>query len=232
MKYLLIALGFASAFAAQASQWKAESTELYLSAESQPVQKSSQVSETKQNKSSQEQPAKHLESRPEAISHNEFWIYDAWVVLHRDVDTDGYYSRFSLTFDADTVYGSAPVYARLYLGRTDTFREYHTTSVFNLLGDSTDDEFSVETTLVEGFISDDYEILIELYDADSGERVAIYDGLQDNDLYLLPLESSDYEYVPPPVQVVVSQESGGSLGWLALLGLLSLLACRRIRWCH
>ena len=44
-------------------------------------------------------------------SANNFWFYDATVDLFSDLDFDGYYFGIDLTFDADTLYSSADVYA-------------------------------------------------------------------------------------------------------------------------
>lgn len=77
--------------------------------------------------------------------------------------------------------------------------------------------------MLNGFAPDDYEVLIELYDAYSNELVAVFDGNDDADLYLLSLESSDYE----SVEVVVIHEHGGSLGLWGLI-LLPLIFVRRM----
>ncbi|WJG10075.1 choice-of-anchor H family protein [Aliiglaciecola sp. LCG003] len=149
-----------------------------------------------------------------AEDNSDFWIYDAFVSLDYDRDYDGYYSRFTVEFDADTIYTQAEVYARLYLARGEVFEEYHTTSLFLINGDSSTDSFVVESELISGFPTDDYEVLIELYDGYSDELLVTFDGYNDVDLTLLPLESSGYEQVDT---VVVVTESGGSFGFLTLL---------------
>lgn len=169
--------------------------------------------------------AKVLTARPEVKSLNqEFWIFDAWIELFRDDDRDGYFNHFSVEFDVDTEYSSAEVYARLYLGIDEVFKEYHTTSNFNIYSDSNNDSFVVESELLNGFPAGDYEVLIELYDAYNDELVAVYDGNNDADLYLLSLESKEYE----ATQVIVVREHGGSLGLWSLLLLPVLLVTRRI----
>jgi hypothetical protein len=168
--------------------------------------------------------AKTLLVRPEAKSNNqEFWIFDAWVAFFRDDDSDGYFNHFSVEFDVDTEYSSAEVYARLYLGIDEVFKEYHTTSSFSIYSDNSNDSFVVESELLNGFPPGDYEVLIELYDAYSDELVAVYDGYNDADLYLLSLESKEYE----ATQVIVVREHGGSLGLWGLL-LLPLLHITRL----
>ncbi|GAA0858676.1 choice-of-anchor H family protein [Aliiglaciecola litoralis] len=144
----------------------------------------------------------------------DFWIYDASVSLNTDYDYDGYYSTFTLEFDADTVYVEAEVYARLYLARGEVFEEYHTTSLFWINGQSSDDSLIVKSELLSGFPPGDYELLIELYDGLDDQLVAVFDGFDDVDLTLLTLESMSYE---EQETVVIVTEHGGSFGFLILL---------------
>jgi hypothetical protein len=170
--------------------------------------------------------AKKLTIRPQEKSSNQaFWIFDAWVEFFSDDDRDGYFNHFSVEFDADTQYSAAQLYAVLYLGKDDVFKEYHTTSVFNIFSDNTNDSFVVESELLNGFPSDEYEVLIELYDAYNDDLVAVYDGNNDADLYLLSLESKEYE----SIQVIVVREHGGSVSLWGLLLLPFLLITRQCR---
>lgn len=233
----LAGLLFCQLTMAQDEQWSARSVETQGEISSQPIVKNSvkkSAANTMQKSGANgmsksaalhSQSAIRLQQRPMMDNQdNEFWIYDAWVTLRNDIDYDGYAYRFSLEFDADTVFTEAQVYARLYLTRGDVFKEYHTTSVFSIYGESTDDSLLVDSELLNGFPSGDYEILIELYDTYNDELVAILDGYNDPDLYLLTLESKDYEYVEP---VVIIDEHGGSMGYLALL-LVPILAWRTL----
>tara|TARA_R110000868_G_scaffold190408_5_gene434094 strand:+ start:544 stop:1326 length:783 start_codon:yes stop_codon:yes gene_type:complete len=226
---------------AQNSEWSATSVETQKGITSQVINKNSiskssiatsmsKSANTGQTKSQalHSQGAIQLQQRPTLTNlDNEFWIYDAWVTLRNDIDYDGYAYRFSLEFDADTIYEQADVYARLYLTRGEVFKEYHTTSIFSIYGENTDDSLIVDSELLNGFPTGDYEILIELYDTYTDELVAILDGYSDPDLYLITLESKDYEYVKP---VVIVEEHGGSMGWLSLL-LLPILMWRK-KWFH
>lgn len=146
---------------------------------------------------------------------SDFWIFDAFVNFDIDLDRDGYFSTITVEFDVDTVYNQAEVYARLYLARGDVFEEYHTTSLFLIEGDSSEDQFIVESELLTGFPSDDYELLIEVYDGLNDQLVASFDGFSDADLTLLTLESRSYESEQGGVVIVT--ESGGSFGYLMLL---------------
>jgi hypothetical protein len=170
--------------------------------------------------------AKMLTARPQAkLSNQEFWIFDAWVEFFRDDDSDGYFNHFSVELDADTEYSSAEVYARLYLGIDEVFKEYHTTSDFNIFSDNTNDSFVVESELLNGFPPGEYEVLIELYDAYNDELVAVFDGNNDADLYLLSLESKEYE----TPRIIVVREHGGSVSLWGLLLLPLLLITREYK---
>ena len=237
-------LAFVAAGQVSAQSWSAKSVEKHLGNTSEAMTKSSEgakqliepLAQTAQSKTSasgqsatypQVQSAITLLARPQqqALDH-EFWIFDAQVTLYSDTDFDTYYHHFSVEFDADTVFEHADVYARLYLGRGEVFQEYHTSSVFHIDGESTQDSFEVDSELLTGFPSGDYEVLIELYDAVNDELVATLDGDSDADLYALALESEDFEevYVAPPVVIV--HEYGGSMAYLTLL-LLPLAIYRK-----
>lgn len=156
----------------------------------------------------------------------DFWVFDAFVELNSDSDYDGFYSYFTVEFDVDTVYSDADIYARLFLSRGDVFEEYHTSSVFQISGDSSFDSIVIESELVSGFAPGDYELLIEIYDAYDDSLVAIYDGYDDADLSFISLESRSYE---ESQTVVVVTESGGSFGYLILLVVPLLIRRQFIR---
>ena len=105
------------------------------------------------------------------------WFYDAWVDLYADVDNDGYYSGIDLTFDADTIYSVAEVYAVVYLSyELGPWNEYAVTEDFTILGSSGTDEYFIETDLVAGYPTGDYDILIELFDTFDNAFVAMHFG--------------------------------------------------------
>jgi len=238
---LLIVVGmFFTCLASGAEQtnWSTQSTEHQFGKQIKPTQiLSSELDDANDRLKSANTNAststvsnlKALMSRPSLKGINqEFWVFDAWLTLHQDRDDDGYYHHFSLELDADTEYASAQVYARLYLGTNEVFQEFHVTDNFTIYGDNSDDSYVIETELLTGFPSDDYEVLIELYDAYSDELVAVYDGYNnDADLYLISLESKNYDQP----QVVIVHEHGGSIGLWGLI-LLPLLLLARIKTSH
>ena len=57
------------------------------------------------------------------------------------------------------------MYAELYLSKNGgPWIHYYTTDNFVIDGDTTDDEHEVITTLRTGYISDEYDVLIDLYE--------------------------------------------------------------------
>ena len=165
-----------------------------------------------------------------SVVNSDFWIYDAWIETYNDTDYDGYASTLSVHIDVDTIYGEAPVYAVLYLGDAEQFYEIHDSSAFYIYGDSTTDEFVIETDLISGYQPFDYDIMIEIYDATTNELVAIADHTTDADLSYVSLESDNYDVVIVEQETVVEvREYGGALYWPILAGLFGLALWRRMR---
>lgn len=162
------------------------------------------------------------------VNDPDYWIYDSWVTLDTDIDYDGYFSAFTVEFDADTIFANAPVYAVIYLGQNERYQSIHVTSEFSLYGDDSTDGFVVESALISGFPSGDYDILIELYDAYNDELVAFSDAYDDADLSYVSLESNNYEYVVEDTVVIV-EEYGGTIGLFAMLSLGVLMVIRRLK---
>ena len=159
--------------------------------------------------------------------NTDFWIYDAWVDLYADVDRDGYYSGIELTFDADTIYAAADVYAVVYLSyEYGPWNEYAVTEDFTILGTSGIDEYVIETDLVSGYPTGNYDILIELFDAFDNTFVASLGPEDTSQLAVLPLEDMNRDAVTE-TRITVNSGGGGSLSWLLLLGLAGAAFRRR-----
>lgn len=157
-------------------------------------------------------------------------IYDASTTLISDFDDDGFYHRFTVAIDADTVYSESWVYATLYLSYEGGPWNYYATSTdFHIHGDSELDAFVIETELAEGFPAGYYDIRIELYDAEFGDYLLSYGPYDDASLSALPLEDSVYDDASASIaystEVIVTGHSHGGLGlWfvtaLSLIGVL------------
>lgn len=160
--------------------------------------------------------------------NEEFWVYSADVDLYSDLDHDGHYVGIDLTFDADTIYSSAVVYAVLYLSyEFGPWNEYAYTDDFTINGASGDDEYFIETELASGYPTGSYDILIELYDTYDGAFVASFGPDDSSQLSYLPLE--DIGRDTPQQTTVIIQQGGGSIGLLGLLALLGVAGLMRSR---
>jgi hypothetical protein len=160
--------------------------------------------------------------------NTDFWFYTADVELFTDRDRDGYYAGINLLFDADTYYDVADVYAVIYLSyEYGPWNEYASTDDFTIFGTSAGDEYIVETDLVEGYPTGNYDILIELYDAYDGAFVAEIGPEETSELAILPLEDTGRDSPTGTTQIVVNSGGGGSLSWFLLLGLAGVGALAR-----
>ncbi|MEL7310161.1 MAG: choice-of-anchor H family protein [Pseudomonadota bacterium] len=158
----------------------------------------------------------------------DFWVFDAFAVIRDDFDFDGFSTRVELTFDVDTVFSSADVYAVLYLSlEGGPWTEYGVTDTFRIFGSSGNDEYFYDADLVSGFPTGYYDLLIEIYDAFDGRLVADFGPSDSAELFDLPLESISLDEANEPIVVVSNEGGGGSTGMLTLGGLIATLALRR-----
>lgn len=157
--------------------------------------------------------------------YHSFAIYSGYSQLIEDIDEDGYYQTFSVSFDADILSPimneQAVVYADLYLSENGgPWVLYFSTDDFVITGDETADEFEVVTQLDSGYIPNHYDVLIDLYEVGYNDVVATFSSDDSNELYALPLESSDYD--PEYIEVEYYSEHGGGSAVLFCLIILSL----------
>ncbi len=157
----------------------------------------------------------------------EFMIYNAQTYLEEDIDGDGYFKTFSLVFDADiNSYNgifSSEVYADIYLSKNGgNWQHIFTTDYFLIVGDNSDDEYEIITTLLSNYSSDHYDVLIDLYQVGNNSIVATYSSDDNNSLYALPLESAEFDQPYTEVYVDTYIEHGGSFSLIILLSLLAM----------
>jgi len=171
-----------------------------------------------------------LASRKHTVACCAFRVFDARVQLFDDFDLDGYHSYFRVTFDVDTDYADADVFARLFLrGPTGVWNLFYETEVYSIYGSAGSDDYEVETELVAGYPTGDYDLLIEVYEAYYGDLVVDYGPWDTSALGYLPLEDTSHDgLLPPPV--AISRGGGGGALSLEIIGLLCLAAgARRLR---
>jgi len=161
----------------------------------------------------------------------DFSIYNLDTDLISDFDYDGFYHRFSITIDADTLYSSAYVYAKIYLSYEGGPWSYMASSnAYPIYSDSATDAFTIETELSDGFYAGYYDVRIELYDADSNDWLLSYGPYDDSSISALPLEDSynddfydaydaDYSHAATTDVYVAGHGSMGG-GLLIALGLM------------
>jgi hypothetical protein len=163
-------------------------------------------------------------------------IYDVSTLLISDFNENGFYHRFSVTIDADTIYEVAHVYVRLYLSyEGGPWNHYATSNTYHISGDSELDYFTVETELADGYLPGYYDVRIELYDADHDVWLFAYGPYDDGSLRALPLEDSYYDdlyheavYYPVETEVIVAGHGHGSMSWglFIIPALISILRWR------
>jgi len=155
-------------------------------------------------------------------------IYDASTTLISDFDDDGFYHRFSVGIDVDTLSSTSWVYAKLYLSyEGGPWNYYASSDDFHIHGDSDLDIYVVETELADGFPPGYYDIRIELYDAEYGDWLLSYGPYDDDSLSALPLEDSvyddDYYSSGYTTEVIVAGHGGVSVWLLVVSGFMGVM---------
>ena len=159
----------------------------------------------------------------------EISIFDTSTELFSDFDFDGFYHRFSVAIDADTIHDTSYVYAKLYLSyEGGPWNHYATSNNYHIYGDSAQDTFVIETELADGFPTGYYDVRIELYDADHNDWLLSYGPYDDPSLSGLALEDSYYddEYIDDYYIETTVAVGAGSLSWWLLIAPLALVLTR------
>lgn len=166
-------------------------------------------------------------------TRQDFWFFDADVLLFNDDDGDGYFHGIDVLFDADTFHEFADVYAVLYLSHEGgPWNEFAATETFRIFGATSDDEYVVVTELMSGYPRGSYDLLIELYDTFDGAFVAELGPADHPDFSFLPLE--DFNRDDPHRHGHGHRHGGGAFApWtsllLAMCGVAAWLVRRRQR---
>lgn len=161
------------------------------------------------------------------------WISSIGTLLHDDADTDGYYNGFSLTVDADSAYQHIDVYLTIDVQLGGQHRErLHSGSDFTLYRQSLTDGYRIDIDLLRNYPAGHYDLWVELHDAYDHRTLDTVGADDFNNLYSLPLESRDMDYLPANLQAprpanddIAVTEHAGSAGFamLILMGLISII---------
>ncbi|GHG71512.1 hypothetical protein GCM10010919_22880 [Alishewanella longhuensis] len=147
------------------------------------------------------------------------WFQSLQLELSGDNNNNGFYHQLYLKFDANTNRSSQAVWAEFSLQRPGRPEQlFYISSIFSLYRHSSSDWLAIDTTLEDSFVTGYYDLIIRLYDANSGWLLAEISGYDELILADLPLE--DYQRDRPAIVVVESY--GGSLGIFTVIGLAML----------
>lgn len=165
----------------------------------------------------------------------DFSVFDASTLLLNDDNNDGFYHRFSVTVDADTLFEHATVYADFYLSyEGGPWIYYASSDNYDIHTDSFDDSFTIETELADGYPTGYYDLRIKLYDAATDDYLLTYDSFDDSSLNAIPLEDSYrdedgyYDDGYFETEIIVSH-GAGSINFLSLFILFLFIMALRLR---
>ncbi len=171
-----------------------------------------------------------------SASGHDYILFDASAELISDFNFDGFYHRFSVTFDVDTIYDVSYVFAEVYLSyEGGPWNHYGTSDSYHIYLDNENDTMTIETELEDGFSPGYYDVRIEVYNADSNEWLLSYGPYDNASLSALPLEDSYYDdpnytggggYLN--TEIIVSGHGHGAMSWLLIL-LPALIALTRTK---
>lgn len=120
-----------------------------------------------------------------------YQILDVDTTLLTDADRDGYYSRFSISFDPDRDHGASMAYAVLRVRREgDDWQTEHTSATFQVDESGDADRFTFTADWQSGYPTGRYDIQIDLYDAATQLLVATVSS-ERPELSRVPLEDAD-----------------------------------------
>ncbi len=158
------------------------------------------------------------------------YVYDATTDLFSDHDGDGYFHHLRVRFDPDSLFTSSAVYAEIFVSADGNAWEHlYTTKDFTVLGSDPNDDYEVETDLVSGYSTAQYDVLIELHDAADSTLLDEYGPNESPKFSLLPMEDRARDGVLEDSGDHGGHGGGGAVSWLMLPGLLAALVVKRRR---
>lgn len=160
-----------------------------------------------------------------------YWLNVFDTEVSTDYDLDGFYQRFTLSFQPEMESGYNDVYADIYLSYKGHTWDYLTsTGSHRIFGDEYNDVIHITTLLDYGYPAGYYDVLIELRDSHTDELLASIGPDTDGALNMLPLEDEYHDdyYFDYGVGVSYYAHGSGSVGFATLLVGGGLLGMRKI----
>lgn len=161
----------------------------------------------------------------------DYEVFSIDSILYDDYDYDGFYSYYQITLDIDTTFTYANLNADIYLrnrSRGEDWVYEYTTDDFVIRGLSSRDKITISGDLLSGYPSGYYDVLIEIFDADTGELVLSV-GPENHTLSGLELEDQERDGYDDSVAVYTDISGAGSVQWWLIYFLLGLSVINRIR---
>lgn len=163
-------------------------------------------------------------------------VLDVDTSLLIDDDQDGFYSKFKITFDPDTDFGPANVYAVVWIrAQGGEWIKEHESDDFVVDMSGTADKYTLTADWVSGYPTARYDVQLDIHDAATGLLVASA-GSERPEFSRIPLEDASRDQLanrpaPPPTNTgsTSSRESGGSMTLWSLFAFAGLLAARYAR---
>lgn len=123
------------------------------------------------------------------------WVYDASIEWLEDADSDYFYSSLNLVLDVDSLYTTTNIFSEIYYREAGgSWTWLASTQNFEISGQQSNDSYILNLTFNAGFNPDNYDLLIDVYDADSQQFLTTYSSADDVDLSQLPLEDQSWDF--------------------------------------
>jgi hypothetical protein len=120
-------------------------------------------------------------------------VYDVWFNLIEDTDGDGYFHQFEVSFDVDTQYAQQEIYVvGKLIGATS--QQLFETEHYHIESDSGADSYQTTVLLSDGYPSGEYNMELNVYDAQTDTLLLHVNGQHDQDMWGLYLEDAKLEH--------------------------------------
>ncbi|MFK7890632.1 MAG: choice-of-anchor H family protein [Granulosicoccus sp.] len=138
--------------------------------------------------------ANEVENSHTEWTHHDVRITEIGLLLFNDEDRDGYFTRFSMTIDAEARYHEERVYAAIDLMDSALNTEVlHVTDDFSLYSNTASNDYQVDLDLVRNYSTDFYNLKVSLHSAIDNRVLDYVNAPTMSNLRSVPLESEDLD---------------------------------------